>query len=320
MKLKIYYDSFQEGSWFQRLHPLLSNAELSPFPKISEASELLSKALSYDRPDIILTDNDTPILVLERTIEVPSGHNVGQRFSRLVAAAVMKVPVVYFGPYAAYKHGGATQGPRYMNLRLFYALKKMAEIEASAVTIINWPVDSNYEIIRSEEKDEKVKQYLELFFTLYLSDGLPNMISKLMNSQLEVEFQEERRKFITSFVSRPNNYDLPPTSVISDLNSNIGLLQSAGVNNLRCNETVLYNIGMTYIRSDPYTGMCMLYSYLYCGGFKDRIRNLVLYFPNISQEMWRVAATSATRKDIRLYKFAADGIIFSDGYLSKFEL
>ena len=58
------------------------------WPSLTRANRLgMQDVLSYDRPDIILVDGDTPILVVEETVEVPSGHNVGQRFARIAAAA-----------------------------------------------------------------------------------------------------------------------------------------------------------------------------------------------------------------------------------------
>ena len=121
----IFCDSIQEGMWFKNLDPHLAQAELVMIPNRVEDQRRygIDSVLIYDRPDIILKEDNEIIFVLERTIEVPSGHNVGQRFGRLVAAARARIPVVYFGPYAAYKHGGKTAGPRYMNLRLFYALE-----------------------------------------------------------------------------------------------------------------------------------------------------------------------------------------------------
>ncbi len=102
--MEVYYDSYQEGIWFKGLHYRLYEANLYPFPRGNSGPEYLKRALIYDRPDIVVVDNNQPIFVLERTVEVPSGHNVGQRFARLVAAAQMRIPIVYFGPYAAYKH------------------------------------------------------------------------------------------------------------------------------------------------------------------------------------------------------------------------
>src|SRR5262249_39799342 len=151
--LLIYYDDLQEGLWFQTLHPHLTSVELKPITGAVAQNAALTEVLAYDRPDVILVDDDSPILMVERTVEVPSGHNVAQRFARMAAAAQCHVPIVFFCPYAARNHGGATEAPRYMNLRLFYALDNMAELESTAIETINWPVDSHYEVVQGPAKD-----------------------------------------------------------------------------------------------------------------------------------------------------------------------
>jgi hypothetical protein len=197
--LRIYYDSYQEGKWFESLHPSFSGAELRPFPGSTiNPTAPLQTVLSYDRPDIVLTDtSDIPLLVVERTIEVPSGHNVGQRFARLVQAARCGVPCVYFGPYAAFKHGGETSGPRYMNLRLFKALDSVMEVERSPVTTIRWPVDHGYEIVFSPEKDERMRNYLDLYMSLLGAHGnLEGVRTGILSSTFEQEQETEREIFI----------------------------------------------------------------------------------------------------------------------------
>ncbi len=316
--MEIFFDSIQEGIWFQSLHPKLNDAILSPFPLQPNMPELLSNVLAYDRPDIVLTDQSKPILVIERTIEVLSGHNVGQRFARLAAAAQMRVPVVYFGPYAAYKHGGSTQGPRYMNLRLFHALKNLASIEKAVVSTINWPVDKSYEIIQNPRKDIRMKDYLALFFYLYPRLNLDDLIQGIKTSKFEREQEVERKRFISTDVVNPAQYDDPPSSVSIDHSSMLPELHNSDTSNLKCHETILYKIGMRNIRSDPYTGMSILYLYLYCSGMQNRTRNLVLHFPEVSKEKWQTTAQGPReRKDIKLFRLAADGILFSDGYLPK---
>ncbi len=317
----IFFDSMQEGDWFQNLHPALESAVLEPFPvynTLKTKGELFQEVLSFDRPDIVLCEDDIPILVVERTSEVPSGHNVGQRFARLVAAVKSGIPTVYFGPYAAYKHGGLTQGPRYMNLRLFYALKNMSKIYNTPVSIINWIVDQDYEIIRSDKKDIRIKEYLYLFFDLYMSVNFNELKRKILISDFEEEQASERKKFVSNEIRNPEQYDIPPDSVeiIKPHVLNADLASMLG-NNFHERETVIYNIGMKYIRSDPYTGTALMYVYLYCGSLEKKLRNMVLNFPNISIEMWREASLGLSRKDVRLYKIVADAIIFEDGVLSK---
>jgi hypothetical protein len=319
--MHIYYDSLPEGLWFQSLHRALAGAKLDAFPTAKKAPSELLRALSFDRPDIILTDDhNNPILILERTVEVPSGHNVGQRFARLVGAAKMRVPSVYFGPFKAYKHGGQTQGPRYMNLRLFYAIERMAEVEETVSTIINWPVDEGCEIVRTNDKDVHVGEYLEHFFNYYLNHGMVGIIKHLRESNFEAERRRERAAFATADVQNPSQYDSPPPSVSIGPISSLRPLSRANTRSLAYAETVLYKIGMSNVRSDPYTGTSLLYSYLYCGGHPSKTRNMVLYFPNISIAMWRAIGRAGGRKDERLFRLVADGILFSDGYLPKPDL
>jgi hypothetical protein len=267
-----------------------------------------------DRPDIVLTDQDEPILVVERTVEVPSGHNVGQRFARLAAAAQMRVPCVYFGPYAAYKHGGSTQGPRYMNLRLFYAIEKMATIERAASTTVNWPVDGHYEIIKNASKDKRMHAYINLFFENYRQSELGQLNSILQSSLFEQEQEAERQAFIESEVENPEQYDSPPDSVTILPTTKFKAQYGVSSDQLILESAVVYNVGMTYVRSDPYTGMAILYSYLYCGGMGKHTSHLILHFPNITRAIWDVAARNQKRKDVRLFLAVADGIIFGHHY------
>ena len=210
--MKIYYDNLQEGQWFKELHPSFHNAELLPINGNTENSPI-SKALEYDRPDIILVDKEKAILVVERTIEVPTGHNVGQRFARLAAAAEAKIPLVYFGPFMARKHGGITQGPRYMNLRLFYTLDVLAQINKAAVTAINWPVDKNCELLRTSEKDLRMKEYIKLFLSEYEKHGIEGINEAILRAPFQEEQAEKRESFINKYVRSPKDYDIPPPSV-----------------------------------------------------------------------------------------------------------
>ena len=311
--MEIYYDSLQEGTWFKELHPSLKDALLRPINDIAGGTPV-AKALEYDRPDIILVDSGLPILVIERTIEVPTGHNVGQRFARLAAAAEAKIPLVYFGPYMARKHGGVTAGPRYMNLRLFYALDVLSNINNTAVTAINWPVDADCELLRTPEKDSRMKDYLDIFFNAYSNRDLEATNKAILNSAFHTLQTEEREAFIRDRVRSPLGYDSPPPSVQILSTKELAKNMPTTARPLaKFQEAVVYDVGMRYVRSDPYTGTGMLYLYLYVLGEKAIKRALVLNFPHITKAMWEAASKSGRRKDVRLFKHIADMIIFSDG-------
>lgn len=251
---------------------------------------------------------------------MPSGHNVGQRFARIAAAAECGVPCMYFGPYVARKHGGETAGPRYMNVRLFRAVDAMVRSTKTAVTTINWPVDQRCEIRRDRAKDRDVREYIEVFFKAYGARGLRGISAALLASEIHKRMISEREAFVLTSVRRPDRYDAPPASV--ELMSVEGIGQKFGIAvkmlPADAKEIVLYKVGMNYIRSDPYTGMAMLYKYLYI--VEHPFRRLILWFPHITSEVWRDAAGRSNRKDVKLFRVVSDAILFSDGLLLRSQL
>ena len=126
----------------------------------------------------------------------------------------------------------------------------------------------------------------------------------------------ERENFVRTSIRNPEQYDGPPNSVefltLSEFD-NSHISTAGALENV--NEIVVYNIGMKKIRSDPYTGMSILYRYLYISEVPSRA--LVLWFPNITVAMWRQAAANANRKDVRLFRLAADAILFADQLLPR---
>ena len=102
--------------------------------------------MKYDRPDIILVKDDVPKLVIEKTREVPTGHNVGQRFARLVNAVENGVPIIFFLPFKATKHG-KHQGVCAIPIRLFDAIDRMEEIHNVDTLITSWDTDKDDELL-----------------------------------------------------------------------------------------------------------------------------------------------------------------------------
>ena len=312
----ILYDEPQEAEWFRNLNigfasakeEAISNARLWPG---------VQDVLLYDRPDIVLLDSEMPILAVEETVEVPSGHNVGQRFARIAAAAQAGVPFLYFGPYVAKKHGGRTAGPRYMNVRLFHALEALERTRSTAVTTIKWPVDERFEVRRDKAKDNDVRDYFETFLALYANQpNLSQLNQGLLRSDIHRRMVADRNTFAETSIRNPGQYNAPPPSVnilsLPEFRERHGQIESALQS---ATELVVYKIGMTNIRADPYTGMAMLYRYLYI--LENPSRVLVLWLPNITEAMWRQIAVNTNRKDVRLFRIAADAILFADNLVSR---
>lgn len=317
---EIYYDSLQEGDWFKNLNENFINAKMSRIPQNDEDQKKagLNNILQYDRPDIILKENENVILVLERTVEVPSGHNVGQRYGRLVAAAMERIPVIYFGPYKAYKHGADTAGPRYMNLRLFYSLKKLSDHFNTAITTINWPVDEKCEVIKNPKKDEKIKEYVELLLDYYEKHGMTGLTEYIKNSDFQKAQYIEQKEFAEKEVRSPDQYSIPPNSVqllpLSEFERECDVVLP---NNGNIHNVLLYQVGMKKIRSDPYTGTAALYYYLYCNN--EIVQ--VLHFPNISYTTWdKFSQKSQKSKTYRMYKEFCYAILFKDKLIMQKDL
>jgi hypothetical protein len=182
-------------------------------------------------------------------------------------------------------------------------------------------VDADFEVRRDAAKDKGVRAYVEMFLAEYRTRGSLSINAAILASDVHLRMLEARREFVANAITDPGQYDAPPKSVeilpLTELQvRHPGVLSSYLAPEHR--EAVLYNVGMTGIRSDPYTGMAMLYRYLYIA--EQPSRALVLWFPRIAVSDWRAAARRASRKDVRLFRIAADAIIFANAVLSRRDL
>ena len=156
----IYSDNLIEADWFQNLSPEFKDTKTELIKQRNKNIPIINELVDYDRPDIILLDqNQKPLLVLEKTAEVPTGHNVGQRIARLVKAIEKGVPTMLFFPFDARKHGTHT-GICNLNARLLLAFKRMWEIHDTPIFAINLKSDSNGELINDGSEDEELKKIL----------------------------------------------------------------------------------------------------------------------------------------------------------------
>ena len=92
----IYSDNLIEADWFKSLNKKFSDSKVALIKSRGNNLPIIEKIISYDRPDIILLKNNKPLLVVEKTREVPTGHNVGQRMARLVRSVELNIPTIFF--------------------------------------------------------------------------------------------------------------------------------------------------------------------------------------------------------------------------------
>ena|SRR3989344_4019192 len=321
MDIEIYYDAEQEIEWFISLDPRLASAKRELLrARGKNKNKIVEDLIMYDRPDIILLVNNKPKLVLEKTEEVPSGHNVGQRIGRLARAVEMGVSIVKFFPFLAMKHG-KNANKCYVRPNIFLAFERMKQLHGVHVLAINWICDDDFELVRNGTENIMIKNLMKAF--------IDNKFS--FNEIKEVEYAEKlMEKECNLRMSAHLNYRrLAPSLAIIKTNELLSQLQSKfGCFNFeekisKREETLIYKIGMTpenCRREDPYTGNQFIYDYRYCRNgplTSDRTTNFVLKFPLLSKAEWKEANPFNPGRKSYLWYVLADFMIFSDGILSR---
>jgi len=318
MKIKIYCDALQEGEWFKNLSTSFKNAELLEIESRGKNPKIIEQLIEYDRPDIILVVDGKIKLALEKTEEVPTGHNVGQRFARIVKSAELQVPFIYFCPFVAMKHGKYAN-KCFINARLFTAIENMSNIHDVLILVMNWVADKNYELIRDGREDAELK----LLMGELLSNNFNFEKSKIVKNILKRmnEERENRIKMHPSYEEPPNTVKIVSTSsLVSKLKEKFGDFKISD-RFIKNSETIFYVLGMTpenCRREDPFTGTQLVYDYYWCRTgekISDRKRNLVLNIPLVTKKRWLEANPNEIHKKRHLYYSIPDILILKDGII-----
>lgn len=317
MSLTIFSDDEHEGKWFQSLSNKLNDTPIVILGKRGSNPPLIEKLLRYDRPDIILVDDKKPVLVLEKTREVPTGHNVGQRFGRIVCAAEENVPTIFYIPFIAQKHGkyaGACSIPA----RLFLAFKRMEEIHEIPILAIEWPSDKNNELINDGTEEKELSEFVD------------ELISKKFDHKQCISIKNIHEKTNQTISNCTPGTEKPPPSVkiintkdyIKYLEKNFPDKINLITNTFKKREkTLIYTNEMTEDncrREDPYTGQQFIYDYMECRNGKnvtDKHSNLVLKSPLVSIERWIEANPNDPERKSALWYATADIIELKDGFI-----
>ena len=313
MSYTIFYDAYQEAEWFRGLSLHLKDAKLKPINGVGE--EGLVSLLRYDKPDIILYEGHTPRLSLEKTSEVPTGHNIGQRFGRIVCAAEENVLGIYFGPFLAKKHGKYAS-KCWINVRQLEAMLKLHKFHNVPSLAINWRCDADAELVRDGSESKELAVLINELIESGWNHKIPGV------RLIEQEMNEE----IKSGIKRYARYGGPPDS--AKIIKTEAYLHDSRLNGYKFpknfidrHESLHYVVGMKAgLRSDPFTGTQLIYDYLYCrtGSTKtERSRNLVMEIPDLDLADWN-AVTNVERKDKRLLVMFPDLLILKDGYVKTF--
>jgi len=275
--------------------------------------DIIDELISYDRPDIILCKDNVPVLVLEKTTEVPTGHNIGQRMGRIVKAAEMGVPVIKFLPFDARKHGEYSSMCN-LNIRLLDAFIKISKIHGVPVIAMNWISDENGELVRDGSQDFELAKLVDSYFKSDCKKHIPDF-----DRQIKIMQKEWRTRLAIK-----KSYALPPPSVLILKTSEfVKRYHISGVSRgirLR-SKTLVYKMDMSpdkCRREDPYTGMQFIYDYQYCRigkGTEEKGVNLVLHIPQVTVDEWMQANPDDQQRKSCLWYKTANLIILKDGII-----
>jgi len=313
VSLEVFCDNEIEGRWFKSLCSAFSAGRLKKISSRGGNPIVIDNLVAYDRPDIILLCDGIPVLVIEKTREVPTGHNVGQRFARLVKSAEMQVPTIAFFPFDAMKHGDY-QNICNLNIRLLAAFSKMTQIHRTPIVAVNWPVDAYHELVDDGTEDRDMAKIVGD----YTRSGYSHDCSAFAAQQDLMKREYARRlKAYPAYKKPPKSVRVVNTGDFID--ETRGLWTSSNASSLlKRGRSVVYTISMTPAkcrREDPYTGTQFIYDYLWCrNGPKpeNKSSNLILHFPQITSKFWtKKNPNDAGRKSCNWY-LTANALLFSD--------
>jgi hypothetical protein len=311
---EIWSDNVLEGSWFATLDPRLSGAHIRIIGKRGTNPKIIDDLVFYDRPDIILLNRGNPVLVLEKTAEVPTGHNVGQRFARLVRAAEFGLPTFFFVPFDKRKQG-AHSNLCNVNARLLRAMLRVGQIHECPVLPVNWPCDANGELVTDGTENEEIS----------------SLIGAVLNEMQGIEAREllDYEIWVTSEMDRREkiypSYKIPPKSV-RFVNTQ-AFISSQPVNEgswaplLSREKSLVYVMDMSpdkCKRQDPYTGMQFIYDYIWLRTGtrpQDRETNLILQIPNVTKATWLASNPDDHQTKSCNWYLTADAICLADGVI-----
>lgn len=312
---EVWGDNYVEADWFANLTPLLGSARLRILGGRGANPADIDDLLVYDRPDIILTIDGLPRLVLEKTREVPTGHNVGQRVARLVRSVERQLPTIKYFPFDAMKHGEYA-GMCNLNIRLLAAFRRMGAIHEVPVLALNWPIDSAGELIVDGTEDAEVRSVVHEFVELGAPQTWPAAAAALARMDSE---------YCRRLATRPQYGALPPSVLVmttaeflAKVQEDTGQAHLLGALRNR-DETLVYTMRMTpekCRREDPYTGTQFVYDYAECrtGAEVDRkSRNLVLRFPLLTRATWYAANPNDPGRKSSNWYLTANALVFRDG-------
>jgi hypothetical protein len=286
----------------QRMEPNVS-------PMFAANPRLIRDILYLDAPDLVVTSGrpEEPIIALEFTQEAGTGHDLFQRFARVVAAAEAGIPFAYVFPERKWVTRGEGGGWDEFNPLILRALLQVARFHNIPVLGFFWPAADHADPARgkllfdrthSEQVPRTHPDIRPLWEFVNLTVDFYQANRPFSEIALQ-PFYAEREAWMWEHFAARGGHDkqwspltqcsVEPTADLSDYVRN-------HVPNARPNwpqemasrsSTVIYRTDSKTFGRDPYAGCLVAVDYLCCrqGPTRDhRHSNLCVHYPKASLE------------------------------------
>lgn len=282
----------------------------------------IKKILYLDAPDLIIEYDNEPICSIEVSTEAGTGHNVFQRFPRIVASAENRVPSIYIFPEAGIvKRGQNTKWDK-INPNIVSALERTMQIHGVPALLFYHPTDyPTLPSVHNRTKgmirdgkfrscpDSKNPEMRKVFSIVNL------IVKRTLEAHTRIKLLQEReiverRSWMQSQYAKrggqPNKGSPFTSTKTIDTKLLIDYLKQY---NRKCNpefltrkkKTVLYYT-KSKVRGDPFPGALASVDYLMCRigqSFEDRDKNLVLVWGTPKVEGGKLKIEVSTPKKER---------------------
>jgi hypothetical protein len=122
----------------------LRDAEIRRLPIFGAAPSHLKPLLSWERLDWVICRGEEPICTAEFSRHGYTGDNSFQRFARIYRSAELRIPTIYFTPFARARLNELDTGrsnPRNVAPELFQVMKALSHKFDTPCVGISWPTD-----------------------------------------------------------------------------------------------------------------------------------------------------------------------------------
>lgn len=309
----IWFGESEETADYIRVNTVLAQRRctkkqmyVSSSPKFAENPELIKGILYLDRPDVIVTAGfpEQPVVGVEISAEAMSGHDVFQRFGRIVAAVEHGVPFAYMFPYQKWVRRKTSARWDFCNPLIFRALLYLTRIHGIPALPFIWEAHDNPHSSphgglrtapsRSCLPDPSADETKALF-------SFVNMVIKYFEARkpfiqiINTPFFADRERLMWKwYYERGGDGNWAPLTSTEHIDTRdlITIIKEAINADIELPEfvlarpkTILYKPHTQTFRGDPYAGSLLAIDYLCCRDgptVRHRHTNLGLWFPRVS--------------------------------------